>query len=38
MRGKGSDVPVRVTQSATFAVTAGKVARMRFFNSAEAGR
>ncbi len=38
MRGKGSDVPVRVPQSATFAFSAGKVTRIRFFNSAEAGR
>jgi ketosteroid isomerase-like protein len=36
MRGKGSDVPVRVQQSATFAVSAGKVTRVHFFNSAVA--
>ena len=38
MRGKGSDVPVRVQQSATFAIDDGKVARVRFFNSAVADR
>ena len=38
MRGKGSDVPVRVVQSAKFAISAGKVARIRYFNSAESGR
>ena len=34
MRGKGSDVPVRVQQSASFAIRDGRLARIRFFNSA----
>lgn len=38
MRGKGSDVPVRVAQAATFAVISGKVALIRWSNSADSGR
>ena len=38
MRGRGSDVPVRVQQSGTFTIRAGKVARVRYFNSSVAER
>ncbi len=38
MRGKGGDVPMRLGQSADFAVRAGKVTRIRYFNLAPGSR
>ena len=38
MRGKGSDVPMRVQQSGVFTVRGGKVTRIRYFNLAASQR
>ena len=38
MRGKGSDVPMRLPQAAHFTLRDGKVTRIRYFNLAAPGR